>query len=321
MTIFSLDLFYALAGLVLAWTAVDSARSGSGRQRWGNGLFWGLLALIYVAGPHLPRLLVGGLLLVLVVITAAGGVGRTERPSSQVDGANASSKPAGARIFLPALLVPATAVAGTLVLDRVAGHGWRLLDHRQPTLAALGLGSLLALVTAWRVTRSSLVQPLREGSRLLQTIGWALLLPPLLAALGGVFAKADVGPVVAQAVSGIFPTHHPVVAVAVYALGMAVFTMCMGNAFAAFPVITLGLGLPFIVQQHGGNPAIMAALGMLSGYCGTLLTPLAANFNLVPAVLLELRDPHAVIKAQIPLALVILAANILIMACCVYTFR
>ena len=94
----------------------------------------------------------------------------------------------------------------------------------------------------------------------------------------------------------------------------------MGNAFAAFPVITLGIGLPFIVQQHGGNPAIMAAIGMLCGYCGTLLTPMAANFNVVPTMLLELPDKHAVIKAQVPIALVILAANILLMYFCVYRF-
>ena len=101
---------------------------------------------------------------------------------------------------------------------------------------------------------------------------------------------------------------------------MALFTICMGNAFAAFPVITLGIGLPFIVQQHHGNPAIMAALGMLSGYCGTLLTPMAANFNLVPAMLLELKDKNAVIKAQVPIALGVLAANIVIMYFCVYRF-
>ena len=94
----------------------------------------------------------------------------------------------------------------------------------------------------------------------------------------------------------------------------------MGNAFAAFPVITLGIGLPFIVQQHGGNPAIMAAIGMLCGYCGTLLTPMAANFNVVPVMLLELKDKNAVIKAQVPIALTILAANILLMYCCVYRF-
>lgn len=29
---------------------------------------------------------------------------------------------------------------------------------------------------------------------------------------------------------------------------------------------------------------------MLSGFCGTLMTPMAANFNIVPAALLELSD-------------------------------
>ena len=42
----------------------------------------------------------------------------------------------------------------------------------------------------------------------------------------------------------------------------------------------------------------MAAVGMLSGYCGTLMTPMAANYNIVPVALLELPDQHAVIKAQ-----------------------
>ena len=75
----------------------------------------------------------------------------------------------------------------------------------------------------------------------------------------------------------------------------------MGNAFAAFAVIYGGIGLP-TVQMHGGNPAIMAALGMFAGYCGTLLTPMAANFNIVPAMLLEPKDKNAVIKAQVPIA-------------------
>jgi len=94
---------------------------------------------------------------------------------------------------------------------------------------------------------------------------------------------------------------------------MAVFTMIMGNAFAAFPVMTAGIGLPLIVQKFGGDPAVMASIGMLSGYCGTLMTPMAANFNIVPTALLELPDENAVIKVQIPTALMLLGANILLM--------
>ncbi len=100
---------------------------------------------------------------------------------------------------------------------------------------------------------------------------------------------------------------------AVYCLGMAAFTMIMGNAFAAFPVLTAGVGLPILIHQFGGNPAVVCAIGMLSGFCGTLMTPLAANFNLVPPALLELPDRYSVIKAQIPTAIPLLIANMVLM--------
>jgi uncharacterized membrane protein len=64
-----------------------------------------------------------------------------------------------------------------------------------------------------------------------------------------------------------------------------------------------------IVQRYGGDATIMSAIGMLSGFCGTLMTPMAANFNLVPAALLELHDRNGVIKAQVPTALALLMFN------------
>ncbi len=68
----------------------------------------------------------------------------------------------------------------------------------------------------------------------------------------------------------------------------------------------------FSAEPFGGNPAAVAAIGMLAGFCGTLMTPMAANFNIVPAALLELKDQHGVIKAQIPTALPLLAVNIVL---------
>jgi uncharacterized membrane protein len=98
---------------------------------------------------------------------------------------------------------------------------------------------------------------------------------------------------------------------------MALFTLIMGNAFAAFPVMTAAVGLPIVVQHFGGDPAPVCAIGMLAGFCGTLMTPMAANFNVVPANLLELPDRKAalngVIRAQIPTALPLLIANIILM--------
>jgi uncharacterized membrane protein len=135
----------------------------------------------------------------------------------------------------------------------------------------------------------------------------------MLASLGAVFALAGVGNVVGDIASQVVPQDSLLIAVIVYCVGMALFTMVMGNAFAAFPVLTAGVGIPFLIQHFGGNPAAIAAIGMLAGFCGTLMTPLAANFNIVPAALLELKDRNHVIRAQIPTALIMLAVNTALM--------
>lgn len=320
MTILSLDTLYVLAGLVLLFVAVESGSNRSHQHRLGTSLFWGVLAGIFIFGKLIPPLIIGWTICALAILAATRHLSAPQTTSTQPKQRAAIAAMLGNRIFLPALLIPTTAVLGTLFLARIPLGPVHLLDTKHTTLAALGLGSLLALAFGLRVTRAHPLTPIREGARLLHMIGWALLLPQLLAALGGIFAQAGLGTTIADLVAGVFPTQHPFVAVAVYCISMALFTVCLGNAFAAFPVITLGIGLPIIVQQHGGNPAIMAAIGMLSGYCGTLMTPMAANFNIVPAMLLELRDPHAVIKAQLPMGITILAANILLLYACVYRF-
>ena len=93
---------------------------------------------------------------------------------------------------------------------------------------------------------------------------------------------------------------------------MTLFTLVMGNSFAAFPVITTGVLVPLIVKPFGVDPAMAAIITLTAGSTGTLMTPMAANFNIVPAALLELKDQYGVIKAQIATALPLLVANILI---------
>ena len=127
------------------------------------------------------------------------------------------------------------------------------------------------------------------------------------------FEAAGVGHAVSGVVRGLIPVDNALFVVVAYALGMAAFTIVMGNAFAAFPVMTAGIGLPLLVEMHGADAASMAAIGMLCGYCGTLMTPMAANFNLVPAALLELKDPYGVIRAQWRTGALLLACNIVLM--------
>jgi len=318
MSLLNLPLFYVLAGIFLWLVALRIAADRAHPKRWGAGLFWALLGTVFLTGDRLPPVLVGYGVLALTVLAATGQVKASRAGGSSPAVRRAEADRLQNRIFWPAILIPATAVACTLGLSRVHFGGWRLVAPENLTVTGVGLGAVVATAAAWRLTRARPLTPVAEGGRLLQSIGWALVLPQMLAALGVIFAHAGVGAVVAGLVADTLPAQFPFVAVLAYCAGMALFTMCLGNAFAAFPVITLGIGLPFVVQAHHGNPAIMAAIGMLSGYCGTLMTPMAANFNVVPAMLLELKDKNAVIKAQIPIGLAVLTANILLMYFTVY---
>lgn len=316
----SLELLYISVGLLLAVVAVGAALNPAHPRRWGSTVFWSLLAAVFVFGTAIPPLVTGYMVIVMVLLAATKQVEPPRLSDLPRIDRVAEALRLGNRLFWPPLLVPAIALVGSRVVGRIHfGNLW-LADEKQATLVALGCGALVALVVGWRMIGAHGLTPAREGARLVEMLSWSIVLPQLLAALGGVFQKAGVGAVVADLAGRALPTQYPFVAVATYCVGMAVFTICMGNAFAAFAVITGGIGLPLIVQQHHGNPAIMAAIGMLSGYCGTLITPMAANFNLVPVLLLELPDRNAVIKAQLPIAVTLLAANVAIMYVCVYRF-
>jgi uncharacterized membrane protein len=216
-------------------------------------------------------------------------------------------------LFGPALLIPLVTLLLALGGPHLHWNGAALLDAKQATLVALGLACSIAFVAALRVTGASVGVGLGEGRRLLDAMGWAALLPMLLATLGSVFAATGVGDAIAALVGDVIPVDSALACLLAFALGMVVFTTIMGNAFAAFPVMMAGIGLPLLVQRHGAAPAVLGSLGMLTGYCGTLLTPMAANFNIVPAVLLDLRDQYGVIRAQWPTALALLAVNVVLM--------
>jgi uncharacterized membrane protein len=305
-----LGVVYLLAGLVFAAFAVLSATDRNNSKRFGNAAFWGLVAVSFLAGDHIGDLGNGVLVLGLALIAGFGQLGRGQPATTSPEERRALAARFGERLFIPALTLPVVVIFGVLVLKPLAFGGQPLLDPKQATLISLALAAIVAVIVALVLLRQPLISPLQEGRRLMDTVGWAALLPQMLAALGAVFALAGVGQVIGDLLTAYLPMESKLAAVAVYCLGMAAFTMIMGNAFAAFPVLTAGVGLPVLIHRFGGDPAVVCSIGMLSGFCGTLMTPLAANFNLVPPALLELPDRYSVIKAQIPTALPLLLANL-----------
>lgn len=307
-----LPVLYSFAGLVFAAFALRSAADRSNRKRLGNAAFWGLLALSFLAGDRLGDLGNGVLVLALVALAGAGALGSGKAETTSPEAREAHSRRLGSRLFLPALIIPVTALVGTAAFKAISIGGVPLFDPKQVTLLSLGIGVILALGVSMIWLRPSPLAPIEEGRRLIDSVGWAAVLPQMLASLGAVFALAGVGDVVGEIAGGLIPEGNRFAAVAVYALGMAGFTMIMGNAFAAFPVMAAAIGVPVLIHGMNGDAAVIGAVGMLAGFCGTLLTPMAANFNIVPAALLELKDRNGVIKAQVATALPLLAVNVLL---------
>jgi len=309
----NLHWLYVLAGLVFAGFALGSARDETNKKRWGNVAFWGLLATSFWFGDYLGDIGNGILVLAIVGIAGAHLIGRGSKESTSAEQRERSSDRYGKKLFLPALIIPFTAFVGTLLYNYTPLKTSGLIDPKSVTLVLLGVGVIIALVTCYAWLKPPALSAVEEGSRLANSIGWAMVLPQMLASLGVIFAAAGVGTTIGAIFGAIIPHGSVFIAVVLYALGMVVFTMIMGNAFAAFPVMVTAIGIPILIHGNGGNPAVIGAVGMLAGFCGTLMTPMAANFNIVPAALLELKSQYGVIKAQVPTAIPLLIVNILIL--------
>ena len=304
------EFFYVLCGLVCFLTAFRARKNESARL--GTMLFWALTGIIFMFGKVLPSAVVGAMLIAMGCLTVTKQVKIGKFQESTPEFRKAASERIGTKIFVPAVTVGLIALILSFVKYDVVKDGVATPTALNGAIMT-GVACVIALVLAVVICKPKLADTKEDTSRLLMQVGAACLLPQLLGALGSVFAEAGVGEVLSGMISSVVPQGNIVVGVIIYIFGMVVFTMIMGNAFAAFTVITAGIGVPFVISQ-GGNPAIIGVLGMTAGYCGTLMTPMAANFNIVPCAVLETKDPKwSVIKAQIPMALLMIVVHIILM--------
>ncbi|MCB5910608.1 DUF979 domain-containing protein [Streptomyces pinistramenti] len=312
--------FYWLVGLSFLVMAAQMFTDRSNPKRFGTAAFWGLIGagFIYsswVVNKQAPAEPLGVAVLVMAVLAGFGFTGRGTPRTSTPEQRTASAAKFGSRLFIPALTIPVVAMICAVGVKELSIGGEPLLQEGSETILGLGIGSIAALVVAMVMLREKRIAvPVESGRSMLESMGWAMLLPQMLATLGTIFQVSGVGAQVGKITTAVLPDNSLYIAIVVYCVGMFLFTLVMGNAFAAFPVMTAAVGWPVLVGHFHGNAPAVLALGMLAGFCGTLVTPMAANFNIVPAALLELKDQYGPIKAQLPTAGVLLGCNIVIMA-------
>ena len=294
-----LEIFYMMVGLYMGITMIFTLKDTNHKTRIGTATFWGILSLVFLCGKYLPNTLVGILVIIIALLSLTkqinvGTIKQLDETFTQL-----KADKLGLRIFIPSLSIATIAMLIASFTD-LSGT------------VAIGISSTLTLILTFAITKASPKELLEDTNRMYQSMGSFTVLPQLLASLGALFTAAGVGDKISSIISGVIPTGNVLVGVIAYCVGLAVFTAIMGNAFAAFSVITVGVGLPFVFAQ-GGDPVVCSVLALTAGYCGTLLTPMAANFNILPAALLELRDKNAVIKAQAPIAIILLVIHIFLM--------
>lgn len=310
------EIAYILCGIICIMTGIRARFNKEAKI--GTMLFWILLGVLFAGGGFLVRnvgsggIIVGIILLFLGILSIANQIKPAEFKELTEEERMKNAEKVGGKIFIPALVMGISA----MLLSQMKSFKIPLKNtdgiFSLSAAQVLTISSLLALIIAIIITKPKAKETAEDTTKMLMQVGSSSLLPQLLGGLGVIFASAGVGKLIGSLATGIVGDAGVFAAAVAYIVGMVVFTMIMGNAFAAFTVITLGIGVPLLMAK-GANPAVVSSLGMTAGYCGTLITPMAANFNIVPAAILEMKDKNGVIKAQLPVALALVVVHVVLL--------
>lgn len=293
-----LDVVWIIVGLVTIYAGIKNLLDKENPSRVGTAIFWCSFGIVCAFGSWLPAKVSGVLVIVMCMppIFKKVKVGTTNAPTKEH--MYQQYKKIGMKIFIPAFCVAVFSLALALFSNI-------------NSMIAITFGVIVAIIIlmAYDSKENKPVVFLKDSERFLSIMGPLCMLPQLLGCLGGVFTAAGVGEVIAGIVEKIVPKGNVNVGIIVFAIGMALFTMIMGNAFAAITVMTVGVGAPFVLA-YGADPVTIGMLALTCGYCGTLVTPMAANFNIVPVAILNMKDRWGVIKNQIVVAVIMLTVQI-----------
>lgn len=293
-----LNVVWIIIGLITIYAGIKNLLDKENPSRVGTAVFWCSFGIVCGFGTWLPAKVSGALVLIMCLppIFKKVKIGKVDNPTKEHT--EQQFKKIGMKIFIPAFSVAVCSL-------------FFALFSNMSSMIAITIGVIVAMILliAYDSKQNKPAVFLNDSERFLGITGPLSMLPQLLGCLGGVFTAAGVGDVIAQLVEKVVPKGNVNVGIIIYAIGMVLFTMIMGNAFAAITVMTVGIGAPFVLA-YGANPVVIGMIALTCGYCGTLLTPMAANFNILPVAILNMKDRWGVIKNQVLVALVMLVFQI-----------
>ena len=293
-----LNVVWVIIGLITIYAGIKNLLDKENPSRVGTAVFWCSFGIVCGFGSWLPAKVSGALVLIMCLppIFKKVKIGKTDNPTKEHT--EQQFKKIGMKIFVPAFSVAVCSL-------------FFALFSNMSSMVAITVGVIVAMVLlmAFDTKQNKPAVFLNDSERFLGITGPLSMLPQLLGCLGGAFTAAGVGDVIAQLVEKIVPKGNVNIGIIVYAIGMVLFTMIMGNAFAAITVMTVGIGAPFVLA-YGANPVVIGMLALTCGYCGTLLTPMAANFNILPVAILNMKDRWGAIKNQVLVAIFMLVFQI-----------
>lgn len=288
---------WVIIGLITIYAGIKNLLDKENPARIGTAIFWCSFGIVCAFGTWLPSRVSGALVLIMCLppIFRRVKVGKTNVPSREYT--RSQYEKIGMKIFIPSMTVAVCSLLFAIFTNI-------------SSMVGITVGVIISMVILRIYSSDNKPQVfLQSSERFLSMTGPLCMLPQLLGALGGIFTAAGVGDVIAGIVENIVPRGNVNLGIIVYAISMVLFTMIMGNAFAAITVITVGIGGP-LVLAYGANPVIIGMIALTCGFCGTLMTPMAANFNIVPVAILNMKDRWGVIKNQVFVALVMLIVQI-----------
>lgn len=292
-----LEAVWIIVGLIAIYAGIKNLLDKENPSRYGTAVFWCSFGIVCAFGTWLPAKVSGFLVIVMCMPPIFKRVkkGRENAPTKEYTKSQYSK--IGMKIFIPALTVAVCSLLFALFTNI-------------SSMVGITIGVLISMIILRAYSSDNKPKVfLDDSERFLSMMGPLCMLPQLLGCLGGVFTAAGVGEVVASLVENVVPKGNVNVGIIIFAIGMALFTMIMGNAFAAITVMTVGIGGPFVLA-YGADPVIVGMIALTCGYCGTLCTPMAANFNIVPVAILNMKDRWGVIKNQVIVAGIMLVVQI-----------